>query len=269
MKAKNAQSYAKSRNVIDADTGEAFTLTDTTSTWGDRDFHKIFMKNFRKTLKGIKDQKLQVVLWLMENMTPYNQVLSTYQEIADGAKTSYQTVVRTIEMLEKYNFLCRTVKEGLLVNPNVVFRGRYESRSRVLEKYQEVWTENRLAMPDKEERERLNLELVRVDDDLKKALEEVKKLEGQKRQLEKRLIPRRKPGPKKKDNGESKDGTGQTSEQKPKLEEEKKDSTGQTSEQEPNTKEEEKDSAAQASEPNPRPEEEEKDGTGQTSEQET
>lgn len=211
MKANNAQSYPKSRNVVDADTGEAFTLTDITSTWGDKDFHKVFMKPFRNALKGIKDQKLQVVLWLMENMTPYNQVLFTYQKIADGAKTSYQTVVRTIEMLEKYNFLCRT-EEGLLVNPNVVFRGRYEKRSQALDAYKEAWTKNRLAMPDKEEKEKLNLELVKVEDDLKKALEEVKKLEGKKRQLEKRLIPRRKPGPKKKEDGST--PTDQTSDQK-------------------------------------------------------
>lgn len=212
MKANNAQSYTKTHNVIDADTGEVFTLTATTSTWGDKDFHKVFMKNFRKALKGIKDQRLQVVLWLMENMTPFNQVLFTYQKIADGSKTSYQTVVRTIEMLEKYNFLCRT-EEGLLVNPNVVFRGRYESRTYVLETYQKAWTENRLAMPDKKEREKLNLELVRVEGDLKEALEKVKKLEGEKRQLEKRLIPRRKPGPKTKPKEEDKDGTAQTSEQ--------------------------------------------------------
>lgn len=231
MKANNAQSYPKSRNVKDTATGEEFTLTDTASTWGDKDFHKVFMKPFRKALKGIKDQRLQVVLWLMENMTPFNQVLFTYQKIADGSKTSYQTVIRTIEMLEKHNFLCRT-EEGLLVNPNVVFRGRYESRSKVLKTYQKAWTENRLAMPDKKEREKLNLELVKVEDDLKNALEEVKKLEGKKRQLEKRLIPRRKPGPKKKTKEEDKDGTNQTSEQEPKAEEEAKGSTAQTSEQE-------------------------------------
>lgn len=231
MKANNAQSYSKSRNVIDAETGEAFTLTATTSTWGDKDFHKVFMKNFRKTLKGIKDQKLQVVLWLMENMTPFNQVLFTYQEIADGSKTSYQTVVRTIEMLEKHNFLCRT-KKWFLVNPNVVFRGRYDSRSFVLEEYQKEWARSRLAMPDEKERERLNLELVRVEGELKEALEDVKKLEDEKRQLEKKLIPRRKPGPKGKDEEEDRDGTNQTSAQESKAKEEDKDSTAQTSEQE-------------------------------------
>lgn len=93
MKANNAQSYPKTHNVIDADTGEAFTLTATTSTWGDRDFHKVFMKNFRKTLKGIESQKFKVVLFLMESMTPLNEIMLTYQEIAGGAKTSYQTVV--------------------------------------------------------------------------------------------------------------------------------------------------------------------------------
>ena len=228
MKANNAQSYPKTHNVIDADTGEAFTLTATTSTWGDRDFHKVFMKNFRKTLKGIESQKFKVVLFLMESMTPLNEIMLTYQEIAGGAKTSYQTVVRTIEMLEKYNFLCHKGK-GLLVNPDVVFRGRYESRAYVLDAYREARKENRTLK--KEELDKRNKKLADVEDSLKKALEDVKKLKEEKRQLEKEQSSRKKPGPKKKDNVESKDNTGQTSEQKHSTEEEEKDSSGQTTDQ--------------------------------------
>ena len=70
-----------------------------------------------------------------------------------------------------------------------------------------------------------------MQDRLKTAQEDVKKLKKEKRQLEKELVSRRKPGPKKKDNVESKDNTGQTSEQKHSTEEEEKDSAGQTTDQ--------------------------------------
>lgn len=245
MKANNTQSYQKKWKVKDTDTEKEFTLTEAGSTWGDRNFHKVFMKDFRETLKGIESQKFKVVLFLMEKMTPLNEVMSTYQEIAAGAKTSYQTVVRTIEMLEKDNFLCHKGKV-LLVNPNVVFRGRYESRAYVLDAYREARKEN--GTPKKEEMDKLNKELSDVKDKLKKAQETVISLKEEKRKLEKEMADRKKPG------------------RKPKPKEEGKAARKKTRTK---AKEEKKDSTAQTSEPNPRPEEEKKDGTGQTSEQET
>lgn len=243
MKANNAQSYTKSRNVIDADTGEALTLTDTTSTWGDRNFHKVFMENFRKTLKGIESQKFKVVLFLMEKMTPLNEVMLTYHEIAEGARTSYQTVVRTIEMLEKDNFLCHKGK-GLLVNPNVVFRGRYESRAYVLDAYREARKEN--GTPTKKEMDELNEKLSKVEDELKKTLEKVMDLKQEKRELEDKLTPRNKPGPKPKAKVKRKAARKKTS-PNPKAKAEGKDGTNQTSEQEskPEPKEEDRDGANQ------------------------
>lgn len=228
MKGNNTQSYPKSRNVKDTDTGQEYTLVDTVSTWGDKNFHKVFMENFRKTLKGVESQKFKVVLFLMENMTPVNEVMLTYQEIADGARTSYQTVVRTIEMLEKDNFLCHKGK-GLLVNPNVVFRGRYESRAYVLDAYREARKEN--GTPTKEEMDELNEKLSKVEDDLKSAIEKVRDLKKEKRELEDKLAPRNKPGPKPKAKVKGKAARNKIS-PKTKPKEADKDSTAQTSEQE-------------------------------------
>ena len=201
MYSDTAQSRQEGKKVIDVDTGEELTLMPTASTWADKNFHKVFMKNFRKTLKGIKNQKLQVVLWLMENMTPSNEVMHTYKEIAAGSKASLQTVVRTIEALEKDNFLCRK-ERGLMVNPDVVFRGRFESRGVVLDIYKRLRKENREAVPDAEERLELLRELSEAEAALEAAQSRVAGLEKKKREIEKKLAPRRKTGPKPKEKKE-------------------------------------------------------------------
>ena len=243
MEEKTIQSYLEKKRVKDIDTGEEYNLTATTGKWGDKNFYKLFMKNFRDTLKGIESQKLQVVLFLMEKMTTRNEVRSTYQEIAAEAKTSYQTVVRTIEILEKDNFLCRTEK-GLLINPDVVFWGRYKSRETALDTYKRARKENKVPTTEKA-REKLNEELSSVRKQLKEAQADIKKLKQKRDDIEKKLAPPKKPGPKPKAKGEDKDNAGQTSEPKDKgkaarkktspkskAKEEKKDGTGQTSEQE-------------------------------------
>lgn len=201
MNTKTTYSRQEKIPVTDDNTNEKFILTPTASTWADKDFQKVFVKNFRKTLKGVMSQKLQVVLWLMENMTPSNEVMRTYREIAEGSGTSLQTVVRTIETLEKDNFLCRKGR-GLIINPDVVFRGRYESRSVACDIYKRTRLENRSAVPDEKEREKLTLELEDAEKALTAALTQVKNLEQKKRDIEKRLAPRRKTGPRPKEEKE-------------------------------------------------------------------
>ena len=183
MNTKTAYSRPKEKKVIDTETGEELTLTHTASTWADKNFQKIFIKNFTKTIKGVVGQKMQVALWILGNMTPANEVRHTYKEIAEGSKSSLQTVVRTVETLEKDNFLCRT-GHGIMVNPDVAFRGRHQSRA------------NRNGVPDEAEKLELMLKLEDKEKELNEALAQVKRLEKEKREIEKRLAPKRKTGPK-------------------------------------------------------------------------
>ncbi len=210
MKANNAQSYPKKQKFKDAE-GKEYLLTPTASTWADRNFHKVFMKNFQKTLKDVKSKELKVILWLMANMTPFNEVMATYEEIADGSETSYQTVARTIKALEKNNFLCRKGK-GLLVNPDVVFRGRFESRAYVLDSYREARKGYDTVEPDEKTPESQNTELDSVERQLEEARENLKNLRAEKQNLKRKQTPKKKPGPKPKKKKE--DGEGQMSDQK-------------------------------------------------------
>lgn len=198
MNTRTAYSRPEGKRVIDTDTGEELTLTPTASTWADKNFMKIFIKNFRRALKGVVNQKMQVALWILENMTPANEVRHTYKEIADGSKSSLQTVVRTVETLEKDNFLCRTM-HGIMVNPDVAFRGRYESRAAVLGIYKDARRANRDGVPDEAEKLALMGQLEDKEKELNEALAHVNRIEREKREIEKRLAPRRKTGPKPKE----------------------------------------------------------------------
>lgn len=198
MNTKTAYSRPEEKKVIDAETGEELTLTPTVSTWADKNFMKIFIKNFTKTLKGVAGQKMQVVLWILENMTPANEVRHTYKEIAKGSKSSLQTVVRTVETLEKDNFLCRT-GHGIIVNPDVAFRGRHQSRAGVIGIYKDARRANQAGIPDEAEKLELMGKLEDKEKELNEALAQVKRLEREKREIEKRLAPKRKTGPKPKE----------------------------------------------------------------------
>lgn len=195
---RTAYSCQEKKKVIDVETGEELTLSPTANTWADTNFQKIFIKNFRKTLKGVMNQKMQVVLWILENMTSSNEIRHTYKEIAKGSKTSLQTVMRTVEALEKHDFLCRT-EHGIIVNPDVAFRGRYESRAGVIGTYKDARRVNRAGIPNEDEKLELMAELEKMEKNLDKALAQVKNLEKEKRKIEKRLAPRQKPGPKPKE----------------------------------------------------------------------
>lgn len=195
---RTAYRRPEKRTGTDEETGENSTLTPTVSTWADKNFQKIFIKNFRKTLKGVMNQKMQVVLWILENMTASNEIRHTYMEIAEKSKTSLQTVMRTVEALEKYDFLCRT-EHGIIVNPDVAFRGRYESRAGVIGTYKDARRVNRAGIPNEDEKLELMAELEKMEKNLDKALTQVKNLEKEKRKIEKRLAPRQKPGPKPKE----------------------------------------------------------------------
>lgn len=196
MDTKTSYSHRNKEKDIDPETGEE--LMRTSSEWADKNFHKIFIKNFHTTLKGVMGQKMQVVLWLLENMTAKNEIRHTYKEIAERSGVSLQTVVRTIEILDKSNFLCRE-KYWLRVNPDVAFRGRFESRASVVLDYKMARRANSAAVPDTKEREELMKCLEKKEHELEVALEQVKKLEKEKRKIEKKLTLRRKTGPKPKD----------------------------------------------------------------------
>lgn len=181
----------------------------------DVNFYKVFYPGLGKALSGIMNKKLELVLWLVKNMTLMNELKYSYREIAKLSGISYQTVAETMKALTKSDFIRRNGKT-LMVNPDAVFRGRLDKRNAARAFYYRITPpkkkpqEDALGMKDKKSLER---ELMAVD-------KEMERLKKKKEHFNLQLLLA------------EKERAAQTSEPNPKPEEEKKDDTGQTSEPE-------------------------------------
>ena len=75
----------------------------------------------------------------------------------------------------------------------------HQSRAAVLGIYKDARRANRNGVPDEAEKLELMVKLEDKEKELNEALAQVKRLEKEKREIEKRLAPRRKTGPKPKE----------------------------------------------------------------------
>ena len=103
----------------------------------DVDFYKIYLSKFSRTLDGIMNQKMKLVLWLIRKMTLTNELKYSYREIARLSGISYQTVAETIKTLIEDDFMRRNDKT-LMVNPNAVFRGRLDLKTAACKTYNKI-----------------------------------------------------------------------------------------------------------------------------------
>ena len=113
----------------------------------DVDFYKIYLSKFSRTLDGIMNQKMKLVLWLIRKMTLTNELKYSYREIARLSGISYQTVAETIKTLIEDDFMRRNDKT-LMVNPNAVFRGRLDLKTAACKTYNKIRNQ-----PEKEDGE--------------------------------------------------------------------------------------------------------------------
>ena len=134
----------------------------------DRDFHKVFLSNFANAIGPVGNKQTEVVLWILRHLTPGNELAYSYRQIAKGSGVSYQTVVRTMKVLLEKNFLRRNGKV-LVVNPDIIYKGRSSGRWAAREKYEhiEVYDE-RYVRKLRGEIKRLTLEADKLDEELAK-----------------------------------------------------------------------------------------------------
>lgn len=143
MDSKNTKPSVKWEEWTNLETGETrhFKTTDYRSEGEiDSDFHKVFMKDFLRVMERVGGQKVKVICCIIKDLTPDNRVIYSYRQIAKRAGVSYQTTARTIENLIGEDFMRRSGKE-LIVNPDILFKGRHGRRIKVLMDYMEAGNE--------------------------------------------------------------------------------------------------------------------------------
>lgn len=119
-------------------TGEAVNALTTISPSTDKDFDKVWLGLILSVLELFGNKKIDVVRYILENRNRSdNTVVITQRDLAKKAKTSYQTVNHTIQILKEANFLTQIVPGYYRINPAVIWRGGHWQRMAILAKFGE------------------------------------------------------------------------------------------------------------------------------------
>lgn len=101
----------------------------------DANFQKIWVAHILSAIDEISNAKMRLLFFLIKEAVKLDNIVPmTTDEISKKSGVSKATVVRTLQVLEKYNIIKR--KTGVvMLNPNVIFKGGYGKRMNVLMKY--------------------------------------------------------------------------------------------------------------------------------------
>lgn len=144
----------------------------------DKNFYKIYFPYFSNYLGKIMNKKMKVVMWLIRNMSIANELKYSYREISKQSNISYQTVAETMQILMESDFIRRTNKKTIMVNPKVVFRGRIDQKMGVLKVYNEL---DKGAVPKNKWKGVPSIA------DVKAISKELRELEARRKQLQREL----------------------------------------------------------------------------------
>jgi len=123
------------RRLLDAETGEIIETHVVTKTVGDAGFQKIWVSEILELVDEVGNAKMKVLMWLLSKADHQNQILATWQEIAEATGTSRRTVASLMAALRDANVVTEVRRSLWRLNPNVIFKGDHQQRMNVLIKY--------------------------------------------------------------------------------------------------------------------------------------
>jgi DNA-binding transcriptional ArsR family regulator len=111
---------------------------------GDFNYDKIWLAHLLDTLELLGNKKIKVICWLLEKRDKVsNLVIASQRAIAEEMGVSLPTVTSTLRELQKANIIVK-VQDGVYrLSPDVIFKGKHETRMNVLYRYQTESNENK------------------------------------------------------------------------------------------------------------------------------
>lgn len=123
---------------INTSTGEIEEMQVVRLEDRDFDFEKIWLGQILSAIDEISNQKMRLLTHLLKiREKSNNTVIRTVRELEEETGVSKDTISRTLVVLEKNKIIRR--KTGVIfINPDVVFKGAYHNRMRILFEYNKV-----------------------------------------------------------------------------------------------------------------------------------
>ena len=146
QKTTKKQKFVGFKEFIDAETGEIIPMQVNNVEDRDYNFHKFWLRNFVEQVDGITNKKLRLTLWIIENLNSENQLLFTFQQMAEKTGLHYDTVVKTMQHLQKGDppFL-KKIHSGLYqVNPDIIYKGSHRNRMGIIYQFGSIASKDAL-----------------------------------------------------------------------------------------------------------------------------
>ena len=87
------------QEYINKETGEVVPMQVVSVEDRDFNFHKMWLQNFILATSEIRNAKMDLVFWLIDQVNKENQIILTQREISEKANVSLSTVQRTMQVL--------------------------------------------------------------------------------------------------------------------------------------------------------------------------
>lgn len=129
--------YNGTSTWVNKETGEEIVTDDVIKKTGRNGFMITYLSAIVQLIDNLGNKKMQVVKYILENMDKStNTMIITTRELAIKSKTSRQTVIETLKILEEAQIIAR--KTGaIMIHSNLIHRGNESKEKYLLARFQE------------------------------------------------------------------------------------------------------------------------------------
>ena len=134
------------KRLIDQDTGEVIEVDQITKrALGQKQFWKIYLMDFLQVLGGFESKQLDVLIYILEHTEAANNTfIGTYRSLEKSVGVSYDTVRRTITLLQGKGFLKKVSNGVYQVSPTIMMKGSEHKKSLLLNYFNDQQQEPQL-----------------------------------------------------------------------------------------------------------------------------
>lgn len=122
------------KRLVDQDTGEVIEVDQITKrALGQKQFWKIYLMDFLQVLGGFEYKQLDVLIYILEHTEAANNTfIGTYRSLEKNVGVSYDTIRRTITLLQGKGFLKKVSNGVYQVSPTIMMKGSEHKKSLLL-----------------------------------------------------------------------------------------------------------------------------------------
>lgn len=132
------QKVVKEKRFIDVETGVEEMVPVISMENKDYNFQKIFLGHILDAIDSIGNQKIKVLMWMIENRDSENRVVGTHRSLAENIGCAKQTVTSVMGSLMEHGVI-KQVSSGIYqLNPAAIWKGSHGKRMRVMLDYGEA-----------------------------------------------------------------------------------------------------------------------------------